>query len=261
MLSGFGLIPAHAGSTAFIVQSILAARAHPRSRGEHFRREWLVVVRMGSSPLTRGAPPPGPPAIELMGLIPAHAGSTVIGGGIVDGWGAHPRSRGEHVHPSGRACPRWGSSPLTRGAPSVNSWYEPDWGLIPAHAGSTLCRMRCSWRTWAHPRSRGEHWYCWCCCEVHEGLIPAHAGSTTKVAEFCCVPGAHPRSRGEHALGLSMTSKTLGSSPLTRGAPEADRAKRATDGAHPRSRGEHWTVRATRLTRTGSSPLTRGALW
>ena len=71
------------------------------------------------------------------GLIPAYAGSTSIRANVAAIQSAHPRLRGEH--------PRWGtfhagldgSSPLTRGAPRIQSTRFTNPGLIPAYAGST----------------------------------------------------------------------------------------------------------------------------
>ena len=91
-----GLIPAHAGSTAHHAQNAVSRWAHPRSRGEH---EWVMVdgyVNLGSSPLTRGARCEDFPALPRLGLIPAHAGSTVAQAPSLRTAQAHPRSRGEH---------------------------------------------------------------------------------------------------------------------------------------------------------------------
>ena len=51
--------------------------AHPRSRGEHFVGVGGADDDAGSSPLTRGAPMAGLAPACLLGLIPAHAGSTL----------------------------------------------------------------------------------------------------------------------------------------------------------------------------------------
>ncbi|KXB52627.1 hypothetical protein HMPREF0307_02207 [Corynebacterium sp. DNF00584] len=51
---------------------------------------------MGSSPLTRGARRSSRATVRGMGLIPAHAGSTVIASRGTFLATAHPRSRGEH---------------------------------------------------------------------------------------------------------------------------------------------------------------------
>ena len=73
---GVGLIPAHAGSTRRFAGLHLRGRAHPRSRGEHAIPDIPRVFKRGSSPLTRGAPKRGTIAHNVIGLIPAHAGST-----------------------------------------------------------------------------------------------------------------------------------------------------------------------------------------
>ena len=72
-----GLIPAHAGSTITPTALAGSRRAHPRSRGEHENHMRRTAIKRGSSPLTRGAPVPVTRARGGLGLIPAHAGSTV----------------------------------------------------------------------------------------------------------------------------------------------------------------------------------------
>ncbi len=53
--AGCGLIPAYAGSTCGWLRPGLRTRAHPRLRGEHTPQGRLIVLGVGSSPLTRGA--------------------------------------------------------------------------------------------------------------------------------------------------------------------------------------------------------------
>ena len=113
-------------------------------------------------------------------------------------FGAHPRSRGEHVGVVDAGEGGLGSSPLTRGAPFPLVPQPPPGGLIPAHAGSTGGAVVSRATTRAHPRSRGEHQRVepiqgavtgsspltrgappeamWDFME--DWLIPAHAGST-----------------------------------------------------------------------------------
>ena len=50
-----------------------------------------------------------------------------------------------------------GSSPLTRGKPSVDPELGDRVGLIPAHAGKTTDKDTDGTQTRAHPRSRGEN--------------------------------------------------------------------------------------------------------
>ena len=170
-------------------------------------------------------------------------------------------------------------APLTRGSLS-GSLRGPAFGrLIPAYAGSTFVGIRRAFKTWAHPRLRGEH------DELRErgafsvgsspltrgaprlayasstvgGLIPAYAGSTPLPRTPPGSLSAHPRLRGEHVPQAGQARLVGGSSPLTRGAPDyydsetvVTRLIPAYAGstysphwlgirgkAHPRLRGEH----------------------
>ena len=175
---------------------------------------------------------------SLSGLIPAHAGSTILAGLMDKALRAHPRSRGEHAIVEGDDFSGAGSSPLTRGALGSTSRDEHQQGLIPAHAGSTAVGVDECGVFGAHPRSRGEHLGSYDNEELlggsspltrgarlgHaripclSGLIPAHAGSTSAFVFGHVCEWAHPRSRGEHhGLNLRVFSY-VGSSPLTRGA-------------------------------------------
>ena len=152
-----GLIPAHAGSTGRRWRSSSRRPAHPRSRGEHAGVPLELSAYGGSSPLTRGARVYDGRYAPRRGLIPAHAGSTIVQ--TKSDWRAqaHPRSRGEHIQRSRPRNRDEGSSPLTRGAHSERRGRAAITRLIPAHAGSTF-RALALWPTCgAHPRSRGEH--------------------------------------------------------------------------------------------------------
>ena len=113
-----GLIPAHGGKTCVLCVTSWGFGAHPRSRGENLDGYRETVEDWGSSPLTRGKLI-GPDDWEATGgLIPAHAGKTMLGEARVVEWEAHPRSRGENSM-CGILCQATvGSSPLTRGKPS-----------------------------------------------------------------------------------------------------------------------------------------------
>ena len=71
-----GLIPAHAGKTAWRAARSSLSAAHPRSRGENIVSGAQPRRGPGSSPLTRGKR--GLTALTGLspGLIPAHAGKT-----------------------------------------------------------------------------------------------------------------------------------------------------------------------------------------
>ena len=154
----------------------------------------------GSSPLTRGALIPDNLRNPVGGLIPAHAGSTAKRVTRYVTCGAHPRSRGEHNAWASVMAGMRGSSPLTRGAPSLSTGSVQARRLIPAHAGSTCHRREAGAALRAHPRSRGEHHdgsgnfstslgsspltrgahLITTLDIVLRGLIPAHAGSTRR---------------------------------------------------------------------------------
>ena len=213
------LIPAHAGKTPRRRAPCRTRGAHPRSRGENPTEARPSTNASGSSPLTRGKlrHPPGPATPD--GLIPAHAGKTIL---LTMLWS---QSRG--------------SSPLTRGKLRAGRGKTKAVGLIPAHAGKTTCLSRSTTPRRAHPRSRGENaavtamagalvgsspltrgkLETFCDHSTTGRLIPAHAGKTPGRARCRSRRWAHPRSRGENAWGVPPVRSYPGSSPLTRGKP------------------------------------------
>ena len=180
----------------------------------------VVATLTGSSPLTRGK------LLEVLlhgalnGLIPAHAGKTGLKPPKTSRDTAHPRSRGENYVVFTPGVGQSGSSPLTRGKPTLTLRSVMSVRLIPAHAGKTSIAALSFLTRAAHPRSRGEN------AKLHSpntralgsspltrgkhpgqsptspgyGLIPAHAGKTRRVHEGRPQPWAHPRSRGENRL-------------------------------------------------------------
>ena len=135
---GPGLIPAHAGKTPSVRTAQYSPPAHPRSRGENARSSRMFVRRRGSSPLTRGKPQGDRAVARRAGLIPAHAGKTLLRGHRDRRRTAHPRSRGENAKSDPHRLVEPGSSPLTRGKPRAPVGQALTARLIPAHAGKTL---------------------------------------------------------------------------------------------------------------------------
>ena len=203
-----------------------------------------IATHRGSSPLTRGK------LLEVLlhgalnGLIPAHAGKTGLKPPKTSRDTAHPRSRGENYVVFTPGVGQSGSSPLTRGKPTLTLRSVMSVRLIPAHAGKTRSCTRRTRGRWAHPRSRGEN-----TPASHPpaqvtgsspltrgkqvtvpamtsmaGLIPAHAGKTTRSPAPSISPSAHPRSRGENRLDVGQRPVDAGSSPLTRGKPESSQS-------------------------------------
>ena len=192
---------------------------------------------MGSSPLARGPPFWYGGGASAAGLIPARAGTTREGFSSKTCSRAHPRSRGDHPLLAGRGGCAGGSSPLARGPRGGRSAANHRPGLIPARAGTTLCKLDSLKPERAHPRSRGDHLFCACgkCClwgssplargphprteqpAYPPGLIPARAGTTSAEPFAALRRWAHPRSRGDHRMAGYSSRRVWGSSPLARG--------------------------------------------
>ena len=133
-----GIIPAYAGSTCRPPSLPACGRDHPRLRGEHVYDVRPLVCRLGSSPLTRGAPRLGVANPMRRRIIPAYAGSTMLLQKSYRSTRDHPRLRGEHCSLALGLVLGLGSSPLTRGArPSINPGAARS-RIIPAYAGSTI---------------------------------------------------------------------------------------------------------------------------
>ena len=90
------LIPARAGNTTERITFEMCAAAHPRSRGEHWRKTAIHELANGSSPLARGTQQATRLREGWGRLIPARAGNTVSLDFLWLWLAAHPRSRGEH---------------------------------------------------------------------------------------------------------------------------------------------------------------------
>ena len=129
----------------------------PHTRGARKFPEEETKDAGGSSPHTRGARVRERREHPARRIIPAYAGSTVSL--LVSHFNPsdHPRIRGEHVFrrsPDGHGV---GSSPHTRGAPSLKPGVSNGERIIPAYAGSTSGRRQCCRSEGDHPRIRGEH--------------------------------------------------------------------------------------------------------
>ena len=95
-------IPARAGNTGATCSAPVACTVHPRSRGEHPAPPLRRLVVCGSSPLARGTLRPAGGRSAGERFIPARAGNTALHRLRASTVAVHPRSRGEHMHPSGR---------------------------------------------------------------------------------------------------------------------------------------------------------------
>ena len=214
-----------------------SARAHPRSRGENCLAVCQSFQYTGSSPLTRGKPRPRATLRRQPGIIPAHAGKTNQSGPPLAQHRDHPRSRGENDDSLNEAIQEVGSSPLTRGKRSGRAAKRLVQGIIPAHAGKTRSWRRLRPRPRDHPRSRREN-------RCHSSAIAIPKGSS-------------PLTRGKH-VGETQVQDRLGLIPAHAGKTRSCLVCPRRPRAHPRSRGENPTLLITTPHVQGSSPLTRG---
>ena len=152
-----GIIPAYAGSTAHPGGFFHAKKDHPRGCGEHIRWRLLSSLDGGSSPRMRGARPVRPCRHQSTGIIPADAGSTLMGGRGSTTPEDHPRGCGEHVPMTLIVEGFNGSSPRMRGAQYAGGEDLNTARIIPADAGSTRRTGLSVERFEDHPRGCGEH--------------------------------------------------------------------------------------------------------
>ena len=190
---------------------------HPRSRGEYNISSEIEESGQGSSPLSRGILGCGPCSVSFLGIIPALAGNTFASNSTDQVRMDHPRSRGEYGRCPGRCIWRGGSSPLSRGIPTLGAHRQPTTVDHPRSRGEYRCRWNVSSSTTgSSPLSRG--------IPSHEGfpsskrgIIPALAGNTRQAPAVMVRHTDHPRSRGEYVRQVLSASVSLGSSPLSRG--------------------------------------------
>ena len=136
-----GIIPAYAGSTPTRASGTNRRWDHPRIRGEHGGALSSPSGVSGSSPHTRGALTQYTPTHYITGIIPAYAGSTSTIISKYPNKRDHPRIRGEHISCSRFVPAIMGSSPHTRGAPTIGWCASDAHRIIPAYAGSTQFRV------------------------------------------------------------------------------------------------------------------------
>ena len=172
-----GLIPAHAGKTSTSVTAWAGPRAHPRSRGENLVEPYWIGTMRGSSPLTRGKPRSDTSCRARCGLIPAHAGKTVVNCSMAGTRWAHPRSRGENVLEAQGEGHRL--------------------GLIPAHAGKTAFHPAIGYTQRAHPRSRGENYEAHALAIQTGGSSPLTRGKLRLPINVCIMTGLIPAHAGK----------------------------------------------------------------
>ena len=191
-------IPAYAGNSAQAVRvENSTARFIPAYAGNSRGLKTPPVCPGGSSPLTRGTLFDGILGSDVPRFIPAYAGNSVEPHVVFRLLAVHPRLRGELGLMFAVVSVSTGSSPLTRGTPSViRSASKP----APVH-----------------PRLRGELGLMFAVVSVSTGSSPLTRGTPSVIRSASKPAPVHPRLRGELCHGKGAVPNVHGSSPLTRG--------------------------------------------
>ena len=131
------IIPARAGFTDNFGKPLSIDKDHPRSRGVYGHHAVSRAYAGGSSPLARGLPALGAPAVPRARIIPARAGFTSAFDPVDNPGEDHPRSRGVYAAQSRGPDHELGSSPLARGLQLNRGIGVARERIIPARAGFT----------------------------------------------------------------------------------------------------------------------------
>ncbi len=151
-----GTIPAGAGSSWTASSSPARRGDHPRGCGEQVFILDTANYREGPSPRVRGAVSHPRGIEDLVGTIPAGAGSRSRSRSGLGAPRDHPRGCGEQRMRACGFCQESGPSPRVRGAAARPGAAPRLTGTIPAGAGSSRCGRTagCTWRG-PSPRVRG----------------------------------------------------------------------------------------------------------
>ena len=185
----------------------------------------------------RGSPISQLTGWDAYGIIPAHAGLTLLGAGHRRSGGDHPRACGAHILYESLIVYGLGSSPRMRGSRLASALPRTSAGIIPAHAGLTRPTAALAVAHRDHPRACGAHvrpivslnsrWgssprmrgspTCLRIAVRAGGIIPAHAGLTSRRATRRGWVWDHPRACGAHPCPVRSRFFYPGSSPRMRG--------------------------------------------
>ena len=237
--------------------------------------------------------------VPFCGIIPAHAGLTYNHRLAKVEKRDHPRACGAHAPRDSIDAPGAGSSPRMRGSRLALLFCRRAEGIIPAHAGLTICQNGQLRPLGDHPRACGAHEEVPidlndtegssprmrgsprhdCPADALPGIIPAHAGLTGCGQASLLRCGDHPRACGAHPSDFAERRRSAGSSPRMRGSHPLialdvtdagiipahagltwpSARRRCWRRDHPRACGAHKRYVTEVVVNEGSSPRMRGS--
>ena len=175
--SGFGITPAGAGKTCFVILISSVLQDHPRRCGENRSGTVRTKTTRGSPPQVRGKPCCAFVTASRSRITPAGAGKTRYSCRMCSRSRDHPRRCGENKETMTEDAENAGSPPRMRGKRVVKHFNFIHSRITPADAGKTTPAVGVSRKVGDHPRGCGEN------------MIWLRAGSRTT--------GSPPRMRGK----------------------------------------------------------------
>ena len=151
-----GITPACAGKSITGLASMIAAKDHPRVRGEKRPHLFALLVDYGSPPRARGKAVFLRVYVAACGITPACAGKSILSNKSHHETSDHPRVRGEKLRRYAPPVFRLGSPPRARGKAGPSRWRPAESRITPACAGKRTPRPAKCQTFWDHPRVRGE---------------------------------------------------------------------------------------------------------
>ena len=256
----------------------IGSRAHPRGCGADTMTGPVHLDLEGSSPRVRGRHHRLRYRHPRLRLIPAGAGQTGAGGGLLFVARAHPRGCGADLCLRRLHLCACGSSPRVRGRRTRLSTHSKMCVAHPRGCGADVKRYRrLRLRSGSSPRVRGRRDLVQRLVDRLR-LIPAGAGQTSPGRDHQTRSSAHPRGCGADGPGCRFIVTAPGSSPRVRGRRAgtvfpaervglipagAGQTSAATTAAmavaaHPRGCGADGLRTRRMVSRSGSSPRVRG---
>ena len=155
--SGFGITPAGAGKTCFVILISSVLQDHPRRCGENRSGTVRTKTTRGSPPQVRGKPCCAFVTASRSRITPAGAGKTRYSCRMCSRSRDHPRRCGENKETMTEDAENAGSPPQVRGKLQLNAQYRLGRRITPAGAGKTANVAASALGTWDHPRRCGEN--------------------------------------------------------------------------------------------------------
>ena len=139
--SGFGITPAGAGKTCFVILISSVLQDHPRRCGENRSGTVRTKTTRGSPPQVRGKPCCAFVTASRSRITPAGAGKTRYSCRMCSRSRDHPRRCGENKETMTEDAENAGSPPQVRGKLQLNAQYRLGRRITPAGAGKTTHTM------------------------------------------------------------------------------------------------------------------------